>query len=1852
MQTMEQIDVVDEVIRIVELILKIPAGVLEINSEFKNLDFNSANKVKLRECIERKFNISISQEQLLNHNTVDSLVKMISRHLANSVQLSLEDQAQRIVTEFNQTQTNYPKNQCIHHLFAAQVKRTPDKVAVVFGQQQLTYQQLYERSSTLALYLQQQGVRPDSLVGLCVERSLDMLVGIFGILQAGAAYVPLDPDYPDDRLAYMIQDSQADIVLTQEKLQCKLSAFVKQNTRLINLDQQWLEITRRVSELKKNQVELQHLVRPNHLAYVIYTSGSTGQPKGVMIEHQSLVNHNCYAAEKYQINEADKQIQFSGISFDLFVEEVFVVLNRGAQLILAHKDQLLTLDYFKALIEEHRVTVLNLPTAFFHQLVVENVDLSGVKTIIIGGEKLDYSKACEFVQRYPEIRLHNTYGPTETTIISSAITVTQKLIESLNEDKPVESSQNIPIGKPIANTQIYILDQNNNPQPVGVPGELHIAGDGLARGYLNRPDLTNEKFVVDPFKSALSSSELTGQQARMYKSGDLARWLENGTIEYLGRIDTQVKIRGFRVEMGEIEAELNQHPLVKDSVVVAQKDPVGQRLIGFYVSENSEDGNNTDSSSTQNEELRDYLKQALPEYMLPSALVNLKKIPLTPNGKVDRRALENTKVAIRTSHIHIAPRNDIERQLVEFWSNILNIQPEKIGVNDSFFELGGHSLLATQLISRIRQHFSVDISQANLFEQRCISNLAVLIDNKEQSKVPAIKPVNRSALTLLPLSFAQGRLWFIDQLEPGNVNYNIPTALVIKGKLDVKYLSQAFDKVIARHDNLRTVFPSKSGQAHQLILDCRDFNKKFKLELSDLCGENDLADRESLARQICQAEANKPFDLATGPLIRARVIKVNQQKHILMINMHHIIGDDWSLGILLKELFSALKGIAHNQPVELPPLPIQYLDYSVWQRKWLEQAGVLEQQLTYWNTKLSGVPECLNLATDYPRPTEQNFAGSSQTFVLDSQVSKQLKQLAEKQNATLYMTLLAVFKVLLFRYTGQQDICVGSPIANRQFGETEDLIGMFVNTLALRSELDGEDTFAAFLSTVKTTCLEAYENQDTPFEKIVERVQPNRNMAISPLFQVMLVLQNAISYEENNRTEPFPLTKNTSLFDISFEFTESANGINGSVEYSTALYKPQTIERMIKHFIALCRAVTVQPNLKINELSFVEELEKHQLLTENNRTLTDYPKNQCIHHLFAAQVKRTPDKVAAVFGEEQITYQQLFDRSSTLALYLQQQGVRPDSLVGLCVERSLDMLVGIFGILQAGAAYVPLDPDYPDDRLAYMIQDSRADIVLTQEKLQRKLNAFVKQNTHLINLDQQWPEITHRVSELKKSQVELQHLVRPNHLAYVIYTSGSTGQPKGVMIEHQSLVNHNCYAAEKYQINEADKQIQFSSISFDLFVEEVFVVLNRGAQLILAHKDELLTLDYFKALIEEHRVTVLNLPTAFFHQLVVEDVDLGGVKTIIIGGEKLDYSKACEFVRRYPQICLHNTYGPTETTIISSAITVTQKLIESLNEDKTVESSQNIPIGKPIANTQIYILDQNNNPQPVGVPGELHIAGDGLARGYLNRPDLTNEKFVVDPFKSALSASELTGQQARMYKSGDLARWLENGTIEYLGRIDTQVKIRGFRVEMGEIETELNQHPSVKDSVVVAQKDSIGQRLIGFYVPENSEDGNSADNFNSLNGKLREYLKQALPEYMLPAALVNLKEIPLTPNGKVDRRALELWEVNIESSQSYLASRNQTEKELVSIWSKLLNREAEKIGVNDNFFELGGHSLLATQLVSKIRSQLKIDLPLKAVFSAHTVAGIAEAINAIQYQHKETLDTDNQFNTEFEEGSL
>ena len=2099
--------------------------------------------------------------------------------------------------------TTYPSSECIHHLFEQQVQKTPDAIALECWGQQISYGELNERANQLAHYLQEVGVQPEVLVGIYVERDLEMIVGLLGILKAGGAYIPLDPVYSQERIAYILEDTGISILLTQQKL---LSGLSEKPAKVICLDTDWQEISdnRSISNLLSE-------VSSNNLAYGIYTSGSTGKPKGVAIAHKSVVNFVSTIVKEYGINGQDRILQFASVSFDVAVEEIYSCLIAGGTLVLRTDAMLSSSDGFWQQCRDWQLSVLNLPTAYWHNLTL---NLSGnsilpesLRLVIIGSEQADLEILRRWLHAVADLpnppELINAYGPTEAT-------VTTTLWRAVPKETKALDLTFVPIGKPIDNVRAYVLDARLQLLPIGVPGELYIGGAGVARGYLNRPELNREKFIPNPFKS----EQIEGD--RLYRTGDLVRYRADGNLEFLGRIDNQVKIRGFRIELGEIEATLNQYPLVLESIVIARETAPSEKSLTAYLVANLQDEtiseqmnqwekeqisnwqtvyeesdtepvasedltfnitgwdnsytgepiraeemqewvNNTvariftlspgqvleigcgtglllsriaprcqqywgtdysqatlaqverakqvvpglehvtllhkladdfteipvgefdtviinsvvqyfpspdyllkvlkgamatigsggtifigdvrslpllnayhalvqlsrakseltveqwqqkvhQSVSAEEElviaptfflclqqqfpqitkvdiqlkrgdydneltqfrydvtlhlgstvpktpipwldwqqdnlslpevqqrllqeqpeilgirhipnsrveqsvklcewlqhppaaktvgqlqqllnqlpasgvdpeqiwqlseqvaykmqiswwdgsqdgcydvvfsrtevanpnwdtqalaskppnhytnnplrgklvqnlipQVREFIQQKLPNYMMPQAFVILDALPLTPNGKVDRHALpipSNSSNTIESNFV--APTNPTQEILANLWGSILNIK--QVGIHDNFFELGGHSLLATQIISRVRTTFQVELPLRCIFESPTVAQLSeVILAELQQGiglSIPPILPADREQD--LPLSSAQQRLWFLHQLESQTSAYTMSLCLKIGGKLNVKALEEALQTIVQRHEVLRTRFQVVDNQPVQVI--APDLTLTLPVvdlqHLSNPWGELEKQ-RISLGKQ--------PFDLAQDAVIRVRLWQLAEQEHVLLVLIHHIAGDGWSLGIFIREVSAHYQAINSGTSSLLPELSIQYADFALWQRQWLKDE-VVNRQLNYWLSQLADAPTLLALPTDRPRPIEQSFRGAQEYFQLDKNLTERLKQLSQKAGTTLFMTLLSAFVILMSRMSNQTDIVIGSTIANRNRQETEPLIGFFINILALRFDLSQTSNFEALLAQVREVTLDAYVHQDLPFEMLVEALKIERHLDRNPLVQVTFDLKNAPTHPwdlPGLTVEQMPLPLGGARFDLEMDLWEVSEGLNGICYYSTDLFDAQTITRTIGLFKTLLGAIVENPQQQVTDLPLLTPRQAHELLLVGQGKITTYPSSECIHHLFEQQVQRTPDAIAVEYLGQQISYRQLNERANQLAHYLQKLGVQPEVLVGICLERSIEMIIGILGILKAGGAYVPLDSQLPIERAAYILQDTQVPILLTQQKLSAKLTDILRngeQEQKVICLDKDWDSIANHSDKNPIIPVS------PKDLAYVIYTSGSTGKPKGVAIAHQSLVNFTSFAIKEYGINEHDRILQFASISFDTAAEEIYPCLTTGATLVLRTEDLLSSSNQFWQCCQDWQLSVLDLPTAYWHYLTTDlqpsDSRIPScLRLTIIGGEEAIADNVKKWFRslkglKNPPLLL-NTYGPTEATIVST--------IYPLREDSLVEDWK-VPIGRPIDNTQVYVLDKYLQPCPIGIPGELHIAGVSLASCYLNRPDLTPEKFIPNPFSTG-------NEDKKLYKTGDLVCFKSDGDLEFIGRIDNQVKIRGFRIELGEIEAAIAQHPSIRMTAVTIQEERLeDKRLIAYITAD--------ENFES--SSMGEFLRQKLPNYMIPTTWVKLDDLPLTSNGKVDYRALPKPTNNISENKGFVAPRNEIEQQLAQIWSEVLN--VPMVGIKDNFFELGGNSLLSFALMNQIQQKFGKNLPLTIIFQGATVENFAEILNQEIDSHSRSI---------------
>ncbi|MBD2385751.1 non-ribosomal peptide synthetase [Cylindrospermum sp. FACHB-282] len=1660
---------------------------------------------------------------------------------------------QQLLHQFNNTKQDYPLNKCIHQLFEEQVLKTPHNIAVVFEDQQLTYQQLNQRANQLAHHLQNQGVGPEELVGLCVDRSLEMIVGILGILKAGGAYIPLDPTLPTEALALRLKDAQASVVLTQQHL---IATLPHNAAQIICLNSDW----------ETSNTNLHSNVTPENLVYVLFTSGSTGKPKGVAIEHRQLVNYLYGIINRLNLSEGLSFALVSTLAADLGNTSIFPSLCTGGCLHILSGDRATDPTALVEYTRKYPIDCLKIVPAHLASLLKSPTPqaLLPRKRLILGGETLSWQLIQQIREYAPDCQIFNHYGPTEATV--GVLTYS---VEFSNHPQ----SATVPLGQPLPNTQVYVLE-NMQLAPVGVKGEIYIGGAGLARCYLHQPELTTEKFIPHPFSDE--------PEARLYKTGDLGRYLPDGTIEYLGRSDYQVKIRGFRVELGEIETILQQHPNVKEAVVLARDT----HLTAYIVQD----------SPSQINELPSYVRARLPEYMVPSAFVILKALPLTANGKIDRQRLPAPDTARpELEKTFVAPRTPVEEVLAAIWAKLLNL--EQVGIDDNFFELGGHSLLLTQVVSQIREAFGVELALRSLFETPTVAGLAQKIETvMGEGQKLAVAPIARMQPTAeLPLSFAQQRLWFLDQLEPGNHTYNISRVLRLEGLLNVPALEASFNEILRRHEALRTSFTSAKGEPIQVIAEALNLSIPM-VDLRELLPEQQAVEVERLAK----LQSQHSFDLSQSPLLKVTLLQLATAEHILLFTIHHIIADGWSAGVLVREVAALYAAFCLGQPSPLPELSLQYADFAVWQRQWLPEVRSL--QIAYWQKQLAGNLPVLQLRCDRQRPPMQTFRGKKQSWLISQTLTKKLKSLSQQETVTLFMTLLAAFKTLLYRYTSQADILVGSPIANRNRSEIEGLIGFFVNTIVLRTDLSGNPSFRELLRRVREITLDAYAHQDLPFEQLVEELQPERNLSHSPLFQVMFVLQNAsveVLKLPGLSLSPVEVPSETAQFDITLALTETEQGLMGVWEYNSDLFDAATIARMQAHFQTLLTGIVANPEQRLSELPLLTPPEIEQIQQWNN-TQIDYP-NLCIHQLFEAQVERTPDAVAVVFENEQLTYQQLNIRANQLAYHLRSLGVGADVLIGICVERSLEMVVGLLAILKAGGAYVPLDPQLPQERLAFILEDAQISLLLTQEHLLKNLP---QHHTPVFSINSDWELIT------QNSLENPTNLSTSENLAYVIYTSGSTGKPKGVLINHSNIVRLFAATEPWFNFNQQDTWTLFHSYAFDFSVWEIWGALIYGGRLIVVPYWVSRSPAAFYDLLCQEQVTVLNQTPSAFRELIAAEETITtprnlALRWVIFGGEALDVQSLKPWFARHGDKAprLVNMYGITETTVH-----VTYRLITATDLSLSIESS----IGRPIPDLQVYVLDQQRQLLPVGVPGEMYVGGAGLARGYLNRPELTAQAFVINPFSDQ--------PEACLYKTGDLACYLANGNLQYLGRIDHQVKIRGFRIELGEIEAALSLYPDVLQAVVIAREDVPGDKRLVAYLVSNPGQVLTISS-------LRHFLQEKLPSYMLPSAFVTLEKLPLTPNGKIDRRALPAADISrTDLTTDFVSPRNPTEEMIAGIWAQVLG--VEQVGINDNFFELGGHSLLATQLISRIRQTLGVDLALRSLFASPTIAELANNLQA------------------------
>ncbi|HWY22625.1 MAG TPA: amino acid adenylation domain-containing protein [Candidatus Acidoferrum sp.] len=1695
---------------------------------------------------------------------------------------------QRVLLGSNSTDTRFSLDKCIHAMFEAQVERTPDLIAARFHDQSLTYRELNRRANRLARYLQSRSIGPESIVGICMEGCLELIIAVLGVLKAGGAYLPIDPAYPRDRIGFMIEDAKTELLLVHSSTADSVSGMAKGAEVMIDTIMPLLDQTD-ASNVHSDACS-------SNACYVIYTSGSTGRPKGVVVEHRGVANLVQAFVQLFSIGVGSRILQFSSFSFDVSVREIFEPLLSGATICLARRDELTPGEPLIRAFQEYGITTVTLaPSVWAH---LPHADLPALTCAIAGGE------ACSaaVVDRWSRGRnFFNAYGPTEVTVGSS-------VAQCFPGGKPS-------IGTPLPNLKFYVVDSQLQLCIPGTPGELLIGGIGVSRGYLRRPGLTAERFIPDAFGSTPGG--------RLYRTGDLVRQLQDGSIDYLGRIDTQVKIRGFRIELGEVESVLAEHPAVAACTIgVHEKAEYDRHLVAYVVLRESE---------IRPEVLKQFVASRLPRYMVPQAYIFLDRIPLTPAGKVDVRALPTPEQAQRRES-YVAAKTETEKFLERLWSEVLQV--ERVGIHDNFFEMGGHSLLVMQVISRLRERLGRDTPLRVLFESPTIAELAAYLDgggvgDSGTSGQPADDSVRQAAAprleraqgspsgiprdlsrtdTLGPrdgpsasadsavMSFAQERLWFLQQFEPGNTAYNVVAPLPLRGPVSIPALTRAFNEVVRRHEILRTVFRTEKGLPVQVI--CRKTNTR--LEVVDLRDRSRTHAQEELKKRT-QAEASTPFDLARGPLLRAILFQIADDDSLLFLCMHHIICDAWSFGVLSNDLQTIYRSFSLGEPTSLLPPERQYREFATWQRDTLQEQ-VLAQHLSYYRKQLEGTPPFLNLPYRQSNPLLQSAAGRAETFSVPADVCSRLKALAHAEGVSMFMLLLATFNVLLYRYTGEEHIVVGTPMANRPRREFEHTVGLFTNTLVLHTDLSGDPSFRDVLRRVREMTLEAYSHQDLPFERLVSELNPERNLNATPLFQVMFIFQEG-SLVFREPESPVGLESvfegGAAKFDLTFYLEQSGSGIRGAVEYKTALFDSSVIRGMILHFLRILETTAHNPELSIVSLPLVDSGEQQALLKPS--VVPPVPEGiSGVHQMVEIQARQTPHAVALRTSDDSLTYAQMNDKANRLARLLQKAGAGPERVVAVYLERGIDPILVLLAILKAGGIYLPIETTVPASRIELVLRQAGAVAVVTTTQLAARLPGS---DPYRICLDEVQEEL---------AALGCDDLAVPGSQwngCYLIYTSGSTGRPKAVLLPKRTLLQLICWQMQRGGGDGfAATTLQYSSLGFDVSLQEVFTTLCSGGTLVCVSPDQRKDIWELFALMIQSHVQRVFMPYATLKQwsdfvATARLSALPKLKEIIVAGEQLRITPSIAgLVAQMDHCALINQYGPSESHVVS----------EYRLSNDTGEWPPTPPIGSAVAGATLYVLDENAQLVPPGVVGELFIGGDALARGYMQSPSQTAEKFVPDPF------AKDSGR--RMYRTGDMVRYNSQGELEFLHRIDDQIKVRGFRVELGEVEFYVSLVPEVIQAAVTyisSPSNPSTSRLVAYVVRKENASLTATD--------LITRLRSQLPEYMVPNEIVWLESLPLTTTGKVDKKRLPAPEgIRRGEERPFVAPRSPLEQELATIWTSLLG--VDNPGVEDDFFENGGQSILATQLAAALAERYSVEVGLRKIFEQPTIAALAVAV--------------------------
>ncbi|MCY8578540.1 amino acid adenylation domain-containing protein, partial [Bacillus haynesii] len=1656
-------------------------------------------------------------EQIFEHDVIESMFdqyiaviqQVVSGEDVSTIQMN--EKSRQMISAYNDTDQSFD-TEPLHELFTGQVKHGPDRIALKHHDEVMTYQELDEKSNQVARFLIGKGVERGDYIGVIGKRSLGTIVNLLAVLKTGAAYIPLDPDYPEERKAYI-----------QSKSNCKF--FISYDV----YDKAHIE--------RFSKAPVDRKVDLDDMAYVIFTSGSTGKPKGVQITHGAAANTILDINEKFNVTEQDNIMGISSLCFDLSVYDVFGALSSGASLVIIDDQR----DVFslKETVEKERITIWNSVPAIMGMtadIYLDNELNHHLRLILLSGDWIPLQLPATIKKTFKNAEVISLGGATEGSIWSIYYPI----------QKVEEDWKSIPYGKPLANQKIYVLNQNKQLCPVGVEGELYIGGAGVASGYIHDQEKTDHSFI--------QHQEL----GYIYKTGDYGVLKEDGYVEFLGRKDSQVKIRGYRVEMGEIENTLLSHHEITKASVIDYKSPDGiKNLYAFVVAENA----------ISQLDVKEFLQKTLPDYMIPAKFVQIDEIPLTVNGKVDKRTLHDLAEQQTADEGQrggsMLPENETQAMLLEIWKDIFGL--DSVNLDVSYYEIGGDSLKAISIITEINKRMNVEMPISEIFKNDTIIALDHYLKNREESDMehPIQKAREKEYYRTSP---AQQRMYMLSMLENERGAYHIPMALLVEGRINVIQLENALKTFLQRHEILRTGFEIQNNELIQKIYE----NVEFRLEYE--CLDASITDQHALMEitsRYCK-ESIKPFDLSRPPLMRAKLIKIDDIRHILVMNFHHIISDGVSQGILMNEILE----LYSNEP--LPEVSVQYKDYVEWNHTF-NQSDAMKKQEAYWLDVYRDIPSKLDFPYDYKRHHIDTFEGSSVFLEMGQELSDHIRKLAKHTGTTLYTVMLSAYYVLLNKYTNQTDIVVGTAAAGRLHPDLQDVFGVFVNTLALRNEVDTSNSFKEFLQQTKERTIAAFDNSEYPFDDLIRKLNGVRESNRNPLFDTMFVLEDARMFTKQKgdvKLSPIIFELDNAKFDMIFNVLDFEQKIVLNIEYSTSLFKEETIQKIAEDYFRILEEVSENRDVALYQIDMISRQEKRTLLESFNHTKTAYPKGKAIHQLFEEQAKRIPDHTAVVFEDQKLTYRQLNEKANQVARLLREKGVKPDTLVGIMMERSSDMITAILGVLKAGGAYLPIDPEYPLERMRYMAFDSQVKVIVSDVPLAKGLTA---ESIELIHMDDE------RIAEQDRSDID--NVNQSGDLAYVIYTSGSTGKPKGVMIEHQSLINLCRWHQSCFEVGQNDNSSIYASISFDAFVWELFPYITAGATVHVLNQETRLDVEKLNRYFHDHHITISFLPTPVCEQFTA--LDNHSLRTLLTGGDKLNVFKEKSY-----QIV--NNYGPTENTVVATSFPI----------DK---SYQNIPIGKPIDNVKVYILNKDLQLCPLGASGELCIAGEGLARGYVNRPELTREKFIENPF--------VPGE--RMYRTGDLAKMLPDGNIQFLGRVDQQVKIRGYRIEPGEIENQLLKYEKIEEAAVIAREDGDHDPYLCAYVKAKKEVEPE---------KIRAFLKKSLPDYMIPQHFVQLDRLPLTVNGKVDKKSLPVPERSAAMDRRYEAPRDQMEEKLVSIWEEALG--INKIGINSNFFEVGGHSLKAAALVSTIHKELNVKLPLRQIFETPTIKGLREYIGA------------------------